>query len=82
MKKYMYFLILNYRPPIFINVFFKKLQLVEPYIFWGFIWNEMEVTSVAWTQCGRLDNPPKSVFKHAFIIIILWMLKICRNIEI
>jgi len=48
----------------------------------GFCWNEMEVTNLAWTQCGRLDNPPKSVFKHAFIIIILWMLKICRNIEI
>jgi len=27
----------------------------------------MEVTSPAWTQCGTLHNPPKSVF---FIIIL------------
>ncbi len=30
-------------------------------------------TSPAWTQCGRLDNPPKSAFQHAFIISIIWM---------
>jgi hypothetical protein len=42
----------------------------------------MEVTSLAWTQCGRLDNPPKSASKHAFIIIIMWMLKVCRNTEL
>jgi hypothetical protein len=42
----------------------------------------MEVTSPAWTQCGRLENPPKSAFKHAFIIIIIWMSKVWRNTEL
>jgi hypothetical protein len=42
----------------------------------------MEVTSPAWTQGGRLHTPPKSAFKHAFIIIIIWMLKVWRNTEL
>jgi hypothetical protein len=60
----------------------KNLQKVEPYIFLGFVWNEMEVTWPAWTQCGRVDNTPKNVFKHAFIIIIIWTLKVWRSIEL
>jgi hypothetical protein len=41
----------------------------------------MEVTSLAWTQCGRLDNPQKSSFKHAFSIIIIWKLKVCGTLN-
>jgi hypothetical protein len=54
------------------KVFLKKYSnKLNPIFFWVFVGMKWEVTSLAWTQCGRLDNPPKSASKHAFIIIII-----------
>jgi len=64
-----------------------KLYIFKTPISWtlfflGFCleWNGSNLPSI--DQFGRQDNPPKSAFKHAFIIIIIWMLKVWRNTEL